>query len=171
MPTLYNLCTSTRTRFLGSTLFKGALAGYKHAVIAYYGQSTVIFSKRRKISSIWTDQCVTHTTIAKIDGLIDNASNCLLISAKRKLKKLSRHTIHNHCCKSLVTSSYYVALSTLRHPCIFVCDINGVRTQKIRVSAAVKTTPVPLHSSQSAMALLHAIGQTFLIIETDHPGT
>ena len=44
-------------------------------------------------------------------------------------------------------------------------------TQKIRVSAAVKTTPVPLHSSQSAMALLHEIGPTCLIIETDHPGT
>ena len=39
------------------------------------------------------------------------------------------------------------------------------------MSAAVKTTPVPLHSSQSARALLHEIGPTCLIIETDHPGT
>ena len=35
-----------------------ALAGYKHLIIALEGQSTVIFSKRRKISSIWTDPCV-----------------------------------------------------------------------------------------------------------------
>ena len=35
-----------------------ALAGYKHIEIAWKGQSTVIFSKRRKISTIWTDPCV-----------------------------------------------------------------------------------------------------------------
>ena len=34
-----------------------ALAGYKHLKVALNGQSTVIFSKRRKISSIWTDHC------------------------------------------------------------------------------------------------------------------
>ena len=34
-----------------------ALAGYKHLKVAFQGQSTVIFSKRRKISSIWTDPC------------------------------------------------------------------------------------------------------------------
>jgi len=32
--------------------FMSALAGYKHLKVALNGQSTVIFSKRRKISSI-----------------------------------------------------------------------------------------------------------------------
>ena len=40
--------------------FMSALAGYKHLKVALNGQSTVIFSKRRKISSIWTDPCVTR---------------------------------------------------------------------------------------------------------------
>ena len=39
------------TKVLFDLLFNGALAGYKNRVIAF-SQSTVIFSKRRKISSI-----------------------------------------------------------------------------------------------------------------------
>ena len=73
-------------------------------------------------------------------------------------------TRYVYTCRS-TNISYWVTTQLV----IFHND--GVRTQKIRLSAAVKTTPVPLYSSQSARALLHEIGPTYLIIETDQPGT
>ena len=45
------------SRFFFFFSLMSALAGYKHLKVAFQGQSTVIFSKRRKISSIWTDPC------------------------------------------------------------------------------------------------------------------
>ena len=45
-----------------------ALVGYKHWIIALEGQSTVIFSKRRKISSIWTDPCVELNLQPAVSG-------------------------------------------------------------------------------------------------------
>ena len=47
----------------------GAPAGCKDAEIAWKGQSTVIFSKRRKISTIWTDPCVIRVCQRRGAGL------------------------------------------------------------------------------------------------------
>ena len=55
-----------------------ALAGYKHIEIAWKGQSTVIFSKRRKISTIWTDPCVIRLSLRRFSTFNRRPADCKL---------------------------------------------------------------------------------------------
>ena len=63
-----------REFFGGVFYLHGARSGYKNFEIAWKGQSTVIFSKRRKISTIWTDPCVIRSSLRFVSERTESAS-------------------------------------------------------------------------------------------------